>query len=346
MTLQNSTAVAACARRTVLVVDGPSVAHRAYYAYESTNLRLADGSPAWAVKGFLSLFGGIIKMVRPDAIVVGWDGDAAVSHRRALVPTYKANRGERDADLAHQLPRIPELLEQAGFTVIQPQGLEADDVLASVSATCEARQGVDCVVATSDRDSFGLISGRTTVLRLVSGLSNAVWMNPRQLLDEYGLRSQPSQYPDYAALRGDRSDNLPGVPGFGEKTAVKLLAAMGTVEAALADPAGTVAAVGKAAARKLAENEDVWRLNRKIMGMDHTLPVDLPAAARIPSPERVVAASAGFGVSCEPLTAALTILNSRQPSPAKEPAVASAPPVVLPRRRLIPGTDRQWPLTF
>lgn len=263
--------VSGMSKPTLLAVDGNSLTHRAFHAYERAGLTRSDGSPTFAVYGFFSLFAGICDKVRPDGIVVGFD-DARHSIRKSAWPEYKANRSAKDPSLYVQMEEIQTVLRELGVTVVVPDGLEADDVLGSAAAAAKA-SAWRCVIATSDRDSFALVDESTTVLRLVSGLDNAVWVSPEKLHELYGVTG--SQYPDYAALRGDSSDNLPGVRGIGEKTAAKLLAALGTVEAALADPEATLAAIGKSPAAKLAAGVDAWRHNREVMAIHTELGLDV-----------------------------------------------------------------------
>lgn len=260
---------------TLLAVDGDSLAHRAYYGYQPSRMAAPDGRPIWAVHGFLTLLAGIIDKTNPDALVVGFD-DHRGSVRRDAYPDYKAGRAEKAPDLYSQMAETVEVLRQLGVQVVTPAGLEADDVLASASEAAEAA-GWQCVIATSDRDAFGLITERTTVLRLMDKLDNAVRMTPAVLLDQYGVR--PDQYLDYASLVGDKSDNLPGVQGYGQKTAVKLLAALGSVAAAYKDRAAVVAAVGAAAAARLTTEaaEAALARNRSLMWMRRGIPIDVHA---------------------------------------------------------------------
>jgi DNA polymerase-1 len=259
----------------LLAVDGNSLAHRAWHAYEASGMAAPDGRPIFGVHGFLSLLVGIIERTSPDAIVVGFD-DREHSTRRDKFAGYKSGRAPKDPDLYAQMVEIATVLAALGVQVVVPPGLEADDVLGSAAAAAESA-GWQCVIATSDRDAFGLISEQTTVLRLKSGLANAVRMTPAVLLDEYGVR--PDQYPDYAALCGDDSDSLKGVDRYGPKTAVKLLAALGSVDAALADPAATANAVGKAAAARLVTDEARAALarNRDLMAIRRDVPIDVDA---------------------------------------------------------------------
>jgi 5'-3' exonuclease len=263
----------------LLAVDGNSLAHRAYYAYERRGDRTPDGRPLWAVYGFLSLLIGVVNRTSPDAVVVGFD-DRTGCARRNRYPGYKGGRPERSEDLYKQLDALPVLLGELGVTVAIPAELEADDVLASASAAAE-HAGWECVLATSDKDAFGLITRHTTVMRLMSGgLDQAVRMTPEALLAQYQVT--PAQWRDYTVLTGDKSDNLPGVLGIGEKTAVKLLTACGSLDAALADPDAALAAIGGAGAAKLkgADAAAAIARNRDLMTPVTDVPV-IPERCRL-----------------------------------------------------------------
>lgn len=268
-----STARRAERRTTLLALDGNSLAHRAYHAYSASRMTGPDGQPIWAVYGFLALLAGVCDKVKPDAIVVGFDGHDNVRKRR--YPDYKATRSEKPEELVVQLDAIPRALEQLGVKVERPRGWEADDVVASWSVAAEAA-GWQTIVATSDRDAFSLITDRCAVMRLKNGLDNAVFYTPARLFKEYGVT--PAQYLDFAALRGDTSDNLPGATGIGEKTAAKLLAALGTVDAAYASPAAARKAIGESGFRKLEAGQDNYRRNVELMHQRRDLPVTLDGA--------------------------------------------------------------------
>ncbi|MFI7608843.1 5'-3' exonuclease H3TH domain-containing protein [Micromonospora sp. NPDC049366] len=321
-TITGPPASSAPAPGVLLAVDGDSLTHRAWHAYERTGMTAPDGRPVFAVYGFLRLLAGIIDRVKPDALVVGFD-DRTSSARRDQHPDYKAQRSEKDPDLYAQRDAIIVALRALALQVVVPDGLEADDVLGSAAAAAET-SGWRCVIATSDRDAFALITDTTSVLRLVDGLDNAVNMTPADLADRYGVT--PAQYLDYAALRGDTSDNLPGVHGIGEKTAAKLLAALGSVDAALADPEKTTAAIGKAYAAKLATDDARAALdrNRRLMAIRRDVPVDVEACR--PSVDAATAAAVLRGLHLPSLVDRVTAaLCPPPPSPS--------PPAPAPRRR-------------
>ncbi len=218
--------------RLLLVVDAPSLLHRNHHARAATALRDAGGRPAWALHGMLRQILEVVDQFAPDALLFGFD-DRTASVRAESYPAYKAGRAEKDAPLIDQLDRAGALLEALSLRTVTPPGLEADDVSASAAAWA-AQRGWDCVIVTSDRDAFAHISERTRVLRLIKGGVNASpLLNPARFRALYGVEA--GQYLEYAALRGDVSDNLPGVPGIGERTASVLLSQMGTMQAVWAD---------------------------------------------------------------------------------------------------------------
>lgn len=219
-------------RRLLLAVDAPSLLHRNHHARAHTQLRDRTGRPAWALHGMLRQIIESIDVFAPDAVIFGLD-DRVASHRRDLYPDYKAGRAEKDPELVDQLDRAGALLDALGLATLTPPGLEADDVNAS-AATWASDNGWDCVVITSDRDSFAHISEHTRVLRLIDGgINGSPLLTPARLMSMYGVPAE--RYLEFAAVRGDASDNLPGIRGIGEKTAAILLAHMGSMQAVWAD---------------------------------------------------------------------------------------------------------------
>jgi len=316
----------------LLTVDGNSLLHRAYHAAATGRLLDTGGRPVWALKGLIGYLARAAALLRPDAMVVGFDcpDDSA---RKVDYPGYKAQRPAKAADLTEQLALAPTLLRAAGVCTVVPSAYEADDVLASAAAHARER-GWRCVVMTSDRDAFALLDPGTSVLRIRNGgFDNALLMTAASLVDIYGVH--PSQYRDYAALRGDPSDNLPGVRGFGSATAARLLATFGSVDAAWAaldggDGAAVRAIVGDTAAEQLgahAMREAVHR-NRRLMRMRTDLPVPDLDSARLPlvlaAMRRVLA---GHGINLGP---SLWALTGGPPPPGDEPTVKH--PFIRPRR--------------
>jgi len=250
----------------VLAIDGNSLVHRSFHSQARTEQRTADGRPTWAVRGLLTQLVAAVERVRPTAIVVGFD-DCNSSWRREQWPTYKANRTEKLETLVDQLALAIEVLRELGVAVIVPPGLEADDVLASTAAMVRKLNGTT-VIVTSDRDSFALIDDYTTVLRIINGgVEASPMLTPGRLVMLLGVR--PDQYRDFAAMRGDSSDNLPGVRGIGPQGAARLLAEFGSAQAAFDDLDGVRTKLGQGIAAKLADPaaRAAWELNCQVMAM-------------------------------------------------------------------------------
>lgn len=273
---------------TLLAVDGNSLIHRSFHALQNSGLQTRDGRPTWAIKGFMSQLLGSIERVGADSLVVGFD-DHTRSVRKEAHPDYKATRKPKPPELGQQLALVVQFLRSAGVHVVVPAGLEADDVLASASAYAP-QVGWRTVVVTSDRDSFALIDDHTRVLRIINGgVDASPVLNADRLQTMYNIR--PHLYPQFAALRGDPSDNLPGIRGIGEVTAAKLLTAFGSVQAAFDDVdrggAQVAAALGKSFVGKLSDpaGRDAFARNMEIMRMHKHLPLGLelttPAGAGV-----------------------------------------------------------------
>lgn len=278
----------------LLAVDGNSLIHRSYHARAHTGHRLDDGRPGWAVQGLLSQLAAAAERSCAQFVVVGFD-DPVASRRREQWPSYKAQRPEKLATLVAQLEVATEALAELGLAVVVPAGLEADDVLASAAAYARTA-GMRTVLLSSDRDCFALVDESTRVLRLVDGgLRGSPMIDCRRLELIVGVR--PDQYADLAALRGDPSDNLPGVRGVGSATAVRLLAEFGTAAAVFEDAAAggdrLRRVVGPAVAARLAEpgSRAAWERNRAAMAMRADVALGLDASAdrgRLPLAEAPV----------------------------------------------------------
>jgi DNA polymerase I len=214
--------------RPLLVVDGDSFAHRAFHAMPRS-VRRADGRPGNALTGFASMLLRLWQAEQPRAVAVGWDSLGDPTYRNELLPVYQTGR-EFDPELVEQLDLLPGLVAASGIVVGKAAGYEADDFLAAAVAH-EERSGGTAVVATSDRDAFQLASEATTILQPKRGVSEMVRVGPAEVRERYGV--EPSQVPDFIALRGDPSDRIPGARGVGEKTAASLLREHGSLEALL-----------------------------------------------------------------------------------------------------------------
>lgn len=266
----------------LLVLDGNSLLHRAYHAGSGEGWVDDDGRPIWALRGLIGYLARATAQLRPDAVMVGFDCPVS-SERRSAFPFYKAHRPEKPGDLTAQLLAAPDMLRAAGICTVVPSGYEADDVLASGAAAAR-RAGWRSVLMTSDRDAFALIDEHTSVLRVRNGgFDEAVLVDLAGLPALFGVTA--GQYRDFAALRGDPSDNLEGVRRFGATTAARLLAAFGSPEAAWgADLQLLARTVGKQAAASFTDPSarEIVERNRAVMRMRDDLAVPDLRTARLP----------------------------------------------------------------
>src|SRR5262245_61047689 len=216
--------------RPLLVVDGDSLAHRAYHALPKS-FRRAGGRPGNALLGFSNFMLRLWQSEEPRAVLVGWDSLDTPTYRHELFAGYQAGRVFDDA-LLEQLDLLPELVRAFGFAAAKAPGYEADDFLAA-AVRKEEKRGAQSLVVTSDRDAFQLASDVTTILQPTRGVSELARIGPAEVRERYGVA--PEQVPDFIALRGDPSDGMPGARGVGPKTAASLLAQYGSLEAMLED---------------------------------------------------------------------------------------------------------------
>jgi len=215
--------------RPLLIIDGDSFAHRAYHALPKT-VRRAGNKGGGAIVGFANLLIRLYEAEKPRAVVVGWDTLSEPNWRAREFPPYQGGR-EFDDEIVEQLDVLPQLVAAFGFVYGKAAGYEADDFLAT-AATMEEQRGGTALVASGDRDAFQLATERTTILHPIKG-GELLRIGPAEVRERYGVN--PSQVPDFIALRGDPSDKLPGAKGVGEKTAASLLQRYPTLEAAIAD---------------------------------------------------------------------------------------------------------------
>ena len=205
--------------KRLVVIDGKSVFYRGYYAMPG--LSMADGTPTGGVYGFVGLAIELIKKLEPDYVAVAWDKRGTnIRKRRELYPEYKAGRKPAPDDFYQQIPILHELLDAFGWPLYEIDDYEADDIMGAFARQAESR-GIETCLITSDLDALQLISPMTKVYAMKNGLRNIEEFTAEHFEEKYGIRTE--QFLDLKALKGDSSDNLPGVPGIGEKTAVKLL---------------------------------------------------------------------------------------------------------------------------
>ncbi len=210
----------------LMILDGNSIVNRAFYGVRPLNA--PDGTPTNAVYGFLAILQRMLDEQKPEAVCVSFDLKAPTFRHKAC-DFYKAQRKPMPEELAVQMPLLKETLDAMGIRRYEIEGFEADDILGTAAAVCE-RNGWDCVVVTGDKDSLQLVSNTTSVcnVKTVRGQTETILYTPESFRAEYGFA--PAQMVDLKALMGDSSDNIPGVPGIGEKTALDLVRRYGTVD--------------------------------------------------------------------------------------------------------------------
>jgi DNA polymerase-1 len=211
---------------TLLLLDGHSLAYRAFFALPVENFATTTGQPTNAVYGFTAMLINVLRDEKPTRVAVAFDRSEP-THRHEQYVEYKAGRTKAPDEFRSQVSLIFEVLDALGIRHLSAPGYEADDIIATLATEAEAAGG-NVLIVTGDRDTFQLVSDQTTVLYNSRGVSDMKRYDPAGLLEKYGLT--PAQYPDFAALRGDPSDNLPSIPGVGEKTATKWIVEFGSLE--------------------------------------------------------------------------------------------------------------------
>jgi DNA polymerase-1 len=254
----------------LLLLDGHSLAYRAFFALPAENFRTGTGQTTNAVYGFTSMLINLLRDEAPTHLAVAFDVSRKTFRSEKFVE-YKANRSATPDDFRGQVDLIKEVLKALNIPFLGVEGYEADDVIATLTAQAEA-EGFAVAVTTGDRDAFQLVSDSVTVLYPTRGVSELGRIDPAAVMERYGLT--PAQYPDFAALRGDPSDNLPSIPGVGEKTAAKWVREYGSL-AELTDRVDEVR--GKAGDALRAHLAHVL-LNRQLTELVRDVPLDLRPA--------------------------------------------------------------------
>ena len=258
------------ARPRLLLLDGHSLAYRAFFALPVENFSTTTGQPTNAVYGFTSMLINILRDEQPSHLAVAFDVGRK-TFRTEIFAEYKANRAESPTDFRGQVSLVQEVLAALHVPVITADNYEADDVIATLTVQA-VEQGMDVLIATGDRDALQLVNEHVTVLYPRKGVSEMTRFTPEEVETKYGLT--PAQYPDFAALRGDPSDNLPNIPSVGEKTAAKWVREYGSLDA-LVDQVDTVK--GKVG-EKLREHLSSVLQNRRLTELDRAVPLDLGPA--------------------------------------------------------------------
>ena len=242
-----------------MLIDGHSMAFRAFYALPTEKFTTSTGQATNAIYGFLSMLATLLHDEQPTHVAVAFDV-GRTTFRTEMFPDYKAQRDETPPEFISQIPILKNLLAALGITTIEKPNYEADDIIATLATTAQPL-GFETLIVTGDRDSLQLVNNTTTVLYPMKGVSVMHRFTPQAVQDKYGLT--PEQYPDFAALRGDPSDNLPSVPKVGEKTATKWIVQHGNLTNLLNNADTIKGVVGT----NLRERIDQVKLNRQLTEM-------------------------------------------------------------------------------
>ncbi|WP_095696978.1 DNA polymerase I [Candidatus Planktophila versatilis] len=251
--------------KRLLLIDGHSMAYRAFFALPAENFTTAQGQHTNAIYGFATMLISLLKDEKPTHVAVAFDVSRK-TFRTEIFPEYKANRAKTPDEFRSQMSYLNELVKGFGISQFSLEGFEADDLIATITKRAE-KEGAEVLICTGDRDSFQLVTAQTTVLYPKRGVSEMARMTPKSVQEKYGMT--PDQYPDFAALRGDPSDNLPSIPGVGEKTAAKWVVEYGSLTELLSK----AATVGGKVGESLRANLDNVVRNRELTQLIHDAPI-------------------------------------------------------------------------
>jgi DNA polymerase-1 len=252
--------------KRLLLIDGHSMAYRAFHALPVENFQSSKGQPTNAIYGFASMIVNLIASESPTHIAVAFDVSRK-TFRKELFPDYKATRSATPDEFRSQMSYLYELVTAMGIEHFAIEGFEADDILATLSTEAE-KEGFEVLICSGDRDSFQLVTKNITVLYPKKGVTEMNRMTPAAVKEKYGLT--PTQYPDFAALRGDPSDNLPSVPGVGEKTATKWIQDFGSLQKLIEGAGQIPGKVGES----LRSHVDAIILNRELTQLKHDVALE------------------------------------------------------------------------
>ena len=309
----------------LLVLDGNSIVNRAFYGIKL--LTTKDGRYTNAIYGFMNILLNLLKEVQPDEVAIAFDLKAP-TFRHKMYDGYKATRKGMPEELAQQMPVLKELLADLGFVMVSKEGYEADDILGTLSAAAAAR-GDECYLATGDRDSLQLVNDRVTVLLAATrmGRSETVVMDKAAVEEKYGV--SPKQLIEVKSLMGDTSDNIPGVAGVGEKTALALIQKFGSLAGVYENIDDS--AIKPGVRTKLTTHKEDAELSRKLAEIDCAIPVDT-APGTYKRGEGDAAAAAGLLAELEihSLAPRLGLDGVTPKAAAPAPELAAVEPDVLP----------------
>ncbi|MBR3332356.1 hypothetical protein IKG28_01870 [Candidatus Saccharibacteria bacterium] len=263
--------------KRLVLIDGKSVFYRGYYAMGA--LSLPDGTPTGGIYGFAAIAMEIVKKLNPTKVVVAWDSKTSVSRRRAIYADYKAGRVKPGDDFYAQIPLLKELIKNLGWAFVEIDNYEADDIIGTLSREADETVGPDgfceyeTFIISSDLDMLQIVDSNTHMWRILKGFTNIEQINVPELEEKYGIKK--SQFLDLKALKGDSSDNIPGVPGIGEKTAAKLLNDFGTLDGIYEH----IEQISGSVRTKLEAGKNSAYMSRELAKIMFDAPVDL---AKIP----------------------------------------------------------------
>ncbi len=258
--------------RELFLIDGNSLAYRAFFALPES-IATSDGRPTNAIFGFASMLVKILTDHGDVPTVVVWD--AGMSGRKEISAEYKAQRSSRPDLLKQQWPHLAPLVDAFGYPNVSVEGYEADDVIAALTDRARA-DGIPVMVVTGDRDAYQLVDDGVRIMTTSRGITDTKVYDRQGVIDRYGI--PPELVPDFIGLKGDTSDNIPGVPGIGDKTAAELLQRFGSLEGVLANVDRISGAKRK---QNLIEHAEDARLSKRLATMVHDVPVDLDLAGEL-----------------------------------------------------------------
>ncbi|MFO0704747.1 MAG: DNA polymerase I [Candidatus Andersenbacteria bacterium] len=282
-----ATRSSAAKKHRLVVFDGNSIVHRAYHALPPT-LTTRDGRPVNAVYGFVSILLKALADIKPQYVVVAWDYPAE-TFRHALYVEYKATRQKADPELYAQIPIVKQVVEAMNIPLLEVKGYEADDILGTLAHQAHEFKDVETVLVTGDKDALQLVDSTTWVYAMKTGISEVIEYDPAKVHEKFGL--SPAQLIEFKALRGDPSDNIPGVTGVGEKTATKLIQNFGSIavlytelgsatksgkkELLKGDPKTTGIKISGKLFERLVQHQKDAELSRTLVTIDTKAPVKL-----------------------------------------------------------------------
>lgn len=254
--------------KTLVIIDGKSVFYRGYYAMG--NLSTAEGVPTSGVYGFATIAMEIVKKLKPNKVVVAWDkAHTSTAKRLAIYPEYKAGRVKPPEDFYAQIPYLKELILALGWDFLEADEYEADDIIGTLARQADEKHDYMTYIVSSDLDMLQIVDENTKMYRLLKGFSNIEEMDIQAIEEKYGILK--SQFLDLKALKGDNSDNIPGVPGIGEKTAVKLLNQYGDIQGIY----DHIEEITGSTRKKLIDGKDSALMSYRLAKIMTDAPVDL-----------------------------------------------------------------------